>query len=72
LAEDKPSEALSQYDAILEARPGFADAHLGRSLVLMKLGRLDEARHSLETGYRLGANARVVARQRRLLQHLTR
>jgi tetratricopeptide (TPR) repeat protein len=70
LASDDMTAALSQYDAILEARPGFADAHLGRSLVLIKTGKFREARESLDRGYRLGANPEVVARQRRLLDRL--
>jgi tetratricopeptide (TPR) repeat protein len=70
LAADDLVGALEQYDAILEARPGFADAHLGRSLVLIKTGKLREARESLERGYRLGANPEVVGRQRELLDRL--
>ena len=64
-------DALEQYDAILEDRPTFADAHLGRSFALMKLGRYAEARDTLETGYRLGANPAVVTRQRALLDRLS-
>ena len=70
LSADDLEGALHQYDSILEDRPGFADAHLGRSFVLMRLGRLKEARETLETGYRLGANPVVVARQRALLDRL--
>jgi len=70
LTQGQLDEALLQYDAILEDRPEFADAHLGRSFVLMKLGRYAEARDALETGYRLGANSAVVARQRALLDRL--
>ncbi|HEU5074976.1 MAG TPA: tetratricopeptide repeat protein [Polyangiaceae bacterium] len=64
-------EALRQYDAILKDRPKFGDAHLGRSFALMKLGRYAEARDTLETGYRLGANPAVVSRQRALLDRLS-
>ena len=70
LSLDEPQQALAEYDAILADRPDFADAHLGRSFALIKLGRLREARDTLETGYRLGANPRVVARQRALLDRL--
>jgi tetratricopeptide (TPR) repeat protein len=70
LATDDMVGALEQYDAILAARPGLADAYLGRSLVLIKTGRFREARESLETGYRLGANPKAVARQRELLDRL--
>jgi len=71
LREAQFEEALRQYDAILADRPKFADAHLGRSFVLMKLGRYGEARDTLETGYRLGANSAVVKRQRALLDRLS-
>ncbi|HEY6724474.1 MAG TPA: tetratricopeptide repeat protein [Polyangiaceae bacterium] len=71
LAQGDFEEALRQYDAILEDRPRFADAHLGRSFALMKLGRYAEARDTLETGYRLGANRSVVTRQRALLDRLS-
>ncbi len=67
---DQPEHALAQYDAILADRPDFADAHLGRSFALIKLGRLSDAREALDTGYRLGANPGVVARQRALLDRL--
>jgi tetratricopeptide (TPR) repeat protein len=70
LARGDLDEALRQYDALLEVRPGFGDAHLGRSFVLMRLGRFNEARDTLETGYRLGANPVVVQRQRTLLDRL--
>jgi tetratricopeptide (TPR) repeat protein len=70
LATDDPAGALSQYDAIIAARPRFADAHLGRSWALVLLGRLVEAEAALETGARLGANPRVVTRQRELVQQL--
>jgi len=71
ITQGRFDEALRQYDAILEDRPRFADAHLGRSFALMKLGRYAEARDTLETGYRLGANRAVVARQRALLDRLS-
>jgi Flp pilus assembly protein TadD len=70
LATDDPRSALAEYEAIVLARPRFADAHLGRAWALVSLGRLDEAREALETGARLGANPAVVTRQRELIQHL--
>jgi tetratricopeptide (TPR) repeat protein len=70
LAEDDPKEALKQYDAILAARPKFGDAELGRAWALMRLGRLDDAEKALESGYRLGANPRALAKQRALLREL--
>lgn len=70
LKEHQPAAALAQYDAIIAARPQFADARLGRSLALLELGRLDEAEKALDQARRLGADSRVVAAQRRLLQEL--
>jgi Flp pilus assembly protein TadD len=70
LATDDPAAALAQYDAIVAARPRFADAHLGRSWALLILGRLDDAQVALDTGARLGANPRVVTRQRALVKSL--
>ena len=70
LATDDPGAALAQYDAIIAARPKFADAHLGRSWALLILGRLDDAQAALDAGERLGANRRVVTRQRALVQRL--
>lgn len=72
LARDDASAALIQYDAILVARPGFADAYLGRSYALLKLGRLDDARKALEEGARLGASPRAVTAQRRVLAQADR
>ncbi len=70
LKEHQPAEALRQYDAIIAARPRFADAQLGRSLALLELGRLDEAEQALDQAQRLGADSRVVSAQRRLLREL--
>jgi tetratricopeptide (TPR) repeat protein len=70
LATDDPKAALAEYDAIVAARPRFADAHLGRSWALLLLGRLDDAQAALDAGARLGADPRVVTRQRELVQRL--
>jgi tetratricopeptide (TPR) repeat protein len=72
LKQEKPGEALEQYDAIVAARPTFADAELGRSLSLIKLGRLDEAKEALSRARQLGADPRSTARQSRLLEALLR
>jgi tetratricopeptide (TPR) repeat protein len=72
LARDDARAALFHYDAILSARPRFADAYLGRSYALLKLGRLDEARKALEEGARLGASPRSVGAQRRVLAQADR
>ncbi len=70
LVTDDPEAALAQYDAIIALRPKFADAHLGRAWALLILGRLDDAQAALDTGARLGANPRVVTRQRELVKRL--
>ncbi len=62
--------ALGEYDAIVSTRPRFADAHLGRSWALMKLGRLDDAQRALDRAADLGASARPLAAQRRALSAL--
>ncbi|MGE0327507.1 MAG: tetratricopeptide repeat protein [Polyangiaceae bacterium] len=67
---DQPSVALKHYSALLRARPRFAPGYLGQSWALLRLGRYDEAERALDRGAELGANRRVVARQRQLLQHL--
>ena len=64
------SQALGEYDAIVSARPRFADAHLGRSWALMKLGRLDDAQRALDRAQELGASARPLGAQRRALATL--
>jgi Flp pilus assembly protein TadD len=62
--------ALVEYDAIVSARPKFADAQLGRSWALMKLGRLDDARRALDRAEELGASAPPLRAQRRALAEL--
>jgi tetratricopeptide (TPR) repeat protein len=61
------SAALAEYDAVVSARPHFADAQLGRAWVLMKLGRLDDAQRALDRAQELGASARPLSAQRRAL-----
>lgn len=67
---DQPASALRHYTALLAARPRFAAGYLGQSWALMRLGRLEAAEQALDRGARLGADRRVVARQRGLLRHL--
>lgn len=62
--------ALREYDAIVSARPKFADAQLGRSWALLKLGRLDDAQRALDRARDLGASGRALAAQRRALAAL--
>jgi len=70
LQQHQPRAALAQYDALVAARPRFADARLGRSLALLELGQLDEAQQALDRAAELGANRAAVAAQRRLLREL--
>ena len=65
--QERPSDALREYDAILAARPKQADALLGRSLALIELRRLDEAERALADAESLGADPAVVSKQRRLI-----
>ena len=62
--------ALAEYDAIVSTRPKFADAQLGRSYALMKLGRLDDAQRALDRARDLGASPRPLNAQRRALGEL--
>jgi len=62
--------ALAEYDALVSARPKFADAQLGRSWALMKLGRLDDAQRALDRAQELGASGRALGAQRRALAAL--
>lgn len=70
LVRGDASAALAEYDAIISARPKFADAHLGRSWALMRLGRLDDAQRALDRAQDLGASARPLGMQRRALAAL--
>jgi Flp pilus assembly protein TadD len=65
------SGALVQYDAIAARRPNLADAQLGRSFALLRLGRFDDARRALDEAVRLGGNPKVVAAQRAELARRT-
>lgn len=70
LVRGDAAAALAEYDAIVSARPAFADAQLGRSFALMKLGRLDDAQRALDRAQELGASARPLGAQRRALAEL--
>ncbi|HEX3343549.1 MAG TPA: tetratricopeptide repeat protein, partial [Polyangiaceae bacterium] len=59
--------ALAAYERLLELRPRFAAAELGRAWALAKLGRRDEAARALDHAEELGAPAQNVAKQRAAL-----
>jgi tetratricopeptide (TPR) repeat protein len=66
LRGDAPA-ALAAYDAILERRPRYAPAELGRAWALGKLGRKGEAARALDHAEELGAPRENVAKQRAAL-----
>lgn len=59
-----PGAALAAYDRILERKPAYAGAEMGRAWALAKLGRRDEARRALAHAEELGAPRENVARLR--------
>jgi tetratricopeptide (TPR) repeat protein len=60
--------ALAAYDAVLERRPRYAAAELGRAWALARLGRKDEAARALDLAEQLGAPPEYVAKQRASLR----
>lgn len=67
LVRDDPARVLEAYDAVLRLDPRFADAVLGRSWALVRLGRFAEAEQAIGEAARLGASSRSVEKQRRWL-----
>jgi tetratricopeptide (TPR) repeat protein len=49
-AEGKTEEALGEYGTAIENSPDYVPAYQMSAQVLMKLGRIDEARAMLEAG----------------------
>jgi tetratricopeptide (TPR) repeat protein len=70
LVRGDAAAALGEYDVIVSARPKFADAQLGRSWALLKLGRLDDAQRALDRARELGASSRALGAQQRALASL--
>jgi len=64
ILRDDAGAALTAYDIILRIEPRFADAQLGRSWALIRLGRWALAEQALESAERLGASRSSLARQR--------
>lgn len=62
--------ALKRYDAILNRRPSYAPASLGRAWALGKLHRVDAANQELDHALELGATPATVAKLRGRLTHL--
>jgi Tfp pilus assembly protein PilF len=61
--QGKYAQALRHYDAIAALRPHLASVQLGRSWMLIQLGRADEARQALAAAQALGADPQVVRAQ---------
>jgi len=59
-----PAAALAAYDRILQRKPSYAGAELGRAWALARLGRKDDAKRALDHAEQLGAARENVARQR--------
>ena len=55
------AEALATYGEVLELRPGFAAAHVGRALLLHELGRPDEAEAAFVRAVEVAADPRPYA-----------
>jgi tetratricopeptide (TPR) repeat protein len=68
LRANQPAAALEQYESLLQARPTFTDASLGKSWSLILLGRFSAAEAELARAEALGADPKSVARQRLALR----
>lgn len=68
LRAHQPAVALEQYESLLQARPTFTDALLGKSWSLILLGRFSAAEAELARAEALGADPKSVARQRVALE----
>jgi len=69
---DEPRAALEQYEALIQERPTYTDAWLGKSWSLIELGELAAAEATLEQARALGADASSIARQRGAIDVLRR
>jgi tetratricopeptide (TPR) repeat protein len=64
---DNAKGALEAYTALLELRPSFGAAELGRAWALAKLGKSKEALAALDHAEALGAPRANIAKQRAAL-----
>jgi len=64
LRMNEPEQALAAYDSLLEERPAFTPALLGKSWALILLERLDAAEAVLQQAQARGAAPESIARQR--------
>ncbi|MDF2695032.1 MAG: repeat protein [Labilithrix sp.] len=68
VVRNDPAAALAAYDAIVQRKPSYAAAQLGRAWALAKLGRRPEAERALDRATELGAPAANVDKQRRAMR----
>jgi tetratricopeptide (TPR) repeat protein len=61
---NEPAVALAQYELLLDARPKFTDALLGKSWSLILMGQYGSAEEALREAQRLGADPAAIMRQR--------
>lgn len=64
LRRNEPAAALEQYQLLLDARPRFTEALLGKSWSLILLGEYASADAVLREAEQLGADRSAIARQR--------
>jgi tetratricopeptide (TPR) repeat protein len=68
---NEPAAALAQYELLLEARPKFTDALLGKSWSLILMGEYGSAEVALRQAEGLGADRGSIERQRSELRART-
>jgi tetratricopeptide (TPR) repeat protein len=61
---NEPAAALAQYELLLDARPKFTDALLGKSWSLILMGEYGSAEATLRQAEGLGADGATIERQR--------
>lgn len=70
-AQDRPQEALEEFDIALEINPRYAEAHLNRSFALLRLHREDEAMTAVNTAMELDPdNAVAMVRLKKMFPQL--
>jgi tetratricopeptide (TPR) repeat protein len=72
------SDALRDYDAVAQMAPGYAPTHIGRGIVLWRLGRIEEARSAFDRAvilqpdsYTLTHRADFLIGQKKLAEAIT-
>ncbi|MEE9248050.1 MAG: tetratricopeptide repeat protein [Dehalococcoidia bacterium] len=70
LAQEKYSEALTDFERKLELDPQFPDAWLGKALALIGLGRVGEAGEALDIAIALDPNNSDAIEARQALEQI--